>query len=94
MLLHLGPFITFRPSTEGHDFFRKKNSKIPPPQVKNVPSLSVRFGSITTIREITPRSSEQTVVCSLGGPRERRKSSLHNVRACYREKIKNLSFCL
>ena len=53
-----------------------------------------RFGSITTIREITPRSSEQTVVCSLGGPRERRKSSLHNVRACYREKIKNLSFCL
>ena len=70
MLLHLGPFITFRPSTEGHDFFRKKNSNITPPppphtpQVKNVPSLSVRFGSITTIREITPRSSEQTVVCS------------------------------
>ena len=92
MLLHLG--LQQRATT----FFEKKILKYPPPppppQVKNVPSLSVRFGSITTIREITPRSSEQTVVRSLGGPRERRKSSLHNVRACYREKFKNLSFCL
>ena len=31
MLLHLGPFITFRSSTEGHDFFRKKILKYPPP---------------------------------------------------------------
>ena len=88
MLLHLGPFITFRPSTEGHDFFRTKNSKIPPPQVKNVPFLSVRFGSITTIREITPRSSEQTVVCSFGGPRERENQAYITLAHVIEKKLK------
>ena len=63
-----------------------------------------RLDSITTVREMSPRSSlphplpppqkKKTAVCSFWGPRERRKSSLHNGRPCYRGKNKYYSFSL
>ena len=41
-----------------------------------------------------PPQKKNTAVCSFWGPRERRKSSLHNGRPCYRGKNKYYSFSL